>query len=819
MGKGGVMSKEVLLSRRGHEVEIGTYLSTLSPGAGLILNMGGALPAPLRERYPGMTAGSCLSVGGALAIDKAASHMAQSWHGGKDGPKYRGISVGDLIAYEVMQWLIATMKHSVIIENLCRKVMPGTLVALDDKSPFVQMISSIARVWGLPVKWLEPATERPRLTPGGRGWLRNSLVASAQWAYECSLSIDNSMKAFLSNFSPGFRRSSGIRCALFDPYVGYELLMPRLLGSSPQAIIIPRPNFRLMSRLHYYQDVFGVPTGYFDQGGSMAGGVTPEKLRGEMDSLAAGLGRQGMNSQTLGFEIPWAALKGPFQDLCTQLIGKACAEIDGAERILRSHKVDATVLPWDELGLYKALTLVGKRDGLLTVRYQHGVVNRYPAFVPPSSEKVLVWDECARGFYRSLGVSEDRLSMLPNPRVPILEAKADQVEKEEVRRRYGLPGSRRMVLFAGTPFVGLSALDHPEEVVKTLENLLDVAGSVPDHQFLVKLHPNDDNTGELGRVQNIVNERNLRNVTVLASCDTQELILASDIVVAETSTCLWEAVVLKRRAIAYLGREFVREIYPYDNHQGVTRFDDPRLLQETLREGVAQVEGPVDVPSPSFVGARNYGEHGYYDDPRWELLSLIPSGTRRMLDVGCGTGRLGRQVKTTRPCLVVGIERNEDAAKKAREILDEVLIEDVDGLGASFQGGEFNCIVFGDVLEHLPDPWETLKWYARCLRDDGVVVLSIPNVGHYKVLLSLAGGRWEYEEEGIVDRTHLRFFTRAGVESLLEQAGLRIVRMARNTDAGRKMRIANFLSGNRLEDLVTFQYLIVAKRQATESAA
>lgn len=719
MGEGGVMSKEILLSRRGHEVEIGTYLSRLAPGVGLILNMGGALPASICERYPGIIAGSFLSVDCALAIDKTAGHMAQTWYGGEAGPKYRGISVGDVIAYEVMQWLIAAMKYSVIIDDLCRKVMPGALVAIDDKSSFVQLIGSIARAWGLPMKWLESAREMPRPAPGERGWLSENLRTTVRWAYERFLSIDNSMMAFRSTFSPGFRRSSRIRSTLFDPYVGYELLMPRLLGSSPQAIIIPRPNFRMMSRLHYYQDIFGVPTGYFDQGGGKVGGVIPDKLRGELDSLAGELGMQGMNSPPLDFEIPWTALKGAFQDLCTQLIGKACAEIDNAERIIRSHKVDATVLPWDEFGLYKALALVGKRDGLLTVRYQHGVANRYPAFVPPSSEKVLVWDECARDLYRSLGVSEDRLSMLPNPRVQTLEAKAHQVEKGEVRRRYGLPCSRRMVLFAGAPFVGLSALDHPEEVVKTLENLLDVAGSVPDHQFLVKLHPNDANTGELGRVQNIVNERNLRNVTVLASCDTQELILASDIVVAETSTCLWEAVVLKRRAIAYAGREFVRQIYPYDNHQGVTRFDDPRSLQESLREGVAQVEEPVDVSSPSFVGARNCGKHGYYDDPRWELLSLIPSGTRRMLDVGCGTGWLGQRVKTTRPCLVVGIERNEDAAKKAREVLDEVLIGDVDGLHASFQGRGFDCILFGDVLEHLPDPWETLNGMSGTLGTTG----------------------------------------------------------------------------------------------------
>src|SRR5204863_1150032 len=101
-----------------------------------------------------------------------------------------------------------------------------------------------------------------------------------------------------------------------------------------------------------------------------------------------------------------------------------------------------------------------------------------------------------------------------------------------------------------------------------------------------------------------------------------------------------------------------------------------------------------------------------------------------------------------------------------------------DALGLPGPGAEagpvVDCLVCGDVLEHMADPWGVLARLSRWVRDGGQVLACIPNVQHYSVLVDLLRGRWEYREEGLLDRTHLRFFTFAGVQDLFTRAGLHV---------------------------------------------
>lgn len=156
----------------------------------------------------------------------------------------------------------------------------------------------------------------------------------------------------------------------------------------------------------------------------------------------------------------------------------------------------------------------------------------------------------------------------------------------------------------------------------------------------------------------------------------------------------------------------------------------------------------------------------------WQLLDLV-GGSKRVLDIGCSTGYLGEALVAA-GCSVSGIEYDEAAAEKARAHLDPVVVADLDRLDFvdSFEDASFDVLVLGDVLEHLADPVAVLRTALRLLAPGGSVVISVPNVTHGSVRLALLQGRWQYTETGLLDRTHIRFFTRSSLHALLAEAGL-----------------------------------------------
>lgn len=157
-----------------------------------------------------------------------------------------------------------------------------------------------------------------------------------------------------------------------------------------------------------------------------------------------------------------------------------------------------------------------------------------------------------------------------------------------------------------------------------------------------------------------------------------------------------------------------------------------------------------------------------------QLISLV-GRDQSVLDVGCAAGDTAA-VLIERGCRVSGIDIDAAAAEPARELLDELVIADIDRspLTEHFKPQTFDAIIFGDVLEHLADPWAALRDATALLRPGGRVLVSIPNVAHAAVRLSLLAGRWDYTQTGLLDRTHLRFFTLDGVCELMESAELAI---------------------------------------------
>ncbi|ACA60194.1 class I SAM-dependent methyltransferase [Candidatus Desulforudis audaxviator] len=165
----------------------------------------------------------------------------------------------------------------------------------------------------------------------------------------------------------------------------------------------------------------------------------------------------------------------------------------------------------------------------------------------------------------------------------------------------------------------------------------------------------------------------------------------------------------------------------------------------------------------------------YFQNARRELVDLFPLGTERVLEIGCGNGATGHLAKSLgRSQFYAGVEISCSAAADAQRVLDAVHVGDIESYITQLPYPEsyFDLLLFGDVLEYLIDPWGVLKDLCFYLKCGGTVIASIPNVRHVKVLLPLLfQGKFEYQEEGILDRGHLRFFTKRSIYQLLGSSG------------------------------------------------
>lgn len=196
---------------------------------------------------------------------------------------------------------------------------------------------------------------------------------------------------------------------------------------------------------------------------------------------------------------------------------------------------------------------------------------------------------------------------------------------------------------------------------------------------------------------------------------------------------------------------------------------------------------------------------------RPEIVRMIPPGCKSVLDVGCGNGVLGEYLKKSGVERVCGIEIVEKAAKNAMSVLDEVLSGNIETMNLPFEPASFDCIVCADVLEHLVDPWRAVNKLKILLKPDGCLVASIPNVGFHRVVKNLLKGHWRYEDSGVLDRTHLRFFTLEGIKELFEANSMNIEKVYRKVDCGANMKILNFLFCNRLKESLIIQYVVRAR--------
>jgi SAM-dependent methyltransferase len=157
-----------------------------------------------------------------------------------------------------------------------------------------------------------------------------------------------------------------------------------------------------------------------------------------------------------------------------------------------------------------------------------------------------------------------------------------------------------------------------------------------------------------------------------------------------------------------------------------------------------------------------------------DLLDRIPLTVGVLLDVGCGTGDLGAAFRQLNPrARLLGIDSDPTAAETAAQRFDQIAVVDVEHDPMPFAlDRPLDCIVYSDVLEHLQDPWSVVRRHAEVLSDDGTMLICVPNMEHWSFAERLLRGTWKYEPTGLLDETHLRWFTLQTMRDGLEAAGL-----------------------------------------------
>jgi len=206
-------------------------------------------------------------------------------------------------------------------------------------------------------------------------------------------------------------------------------------------------------------------------------------------------------------------------------------------------------------------------------------------------------------------------------------------------------------------------------------------------------------------------------------------------------------------------------------------------------------------------------DSGYYSFERKDLYPFIPSNITRTLDVGCASGIFSERLKKQLNVETWGIEMVADVAEVAKTKLDKVLTGAFDEVCNELPDSYFDCVFFNDVLEHMPDPEDCLKKIKKNITQNGTIVASIPNMRYIKVLIELFWKKdWEYKESGVMDKTHLRFFTKKSMIKMFERCGYRINRIEGISSVSPYCltSIVNILAFNRMADVKYQQFVVVA---------
>jgi 2-polyprenyl-3-methyl-5-hydroxy-6-metoxy-1,4-benzoquinol methylase len=190
----------------------------------------------------------------------------------------------------------------------------------------------------------------------------------------------------------------------------------------------------------------------------------------------------------------------------------------------------------------------------------------------------------------------------------------------------------------------------------------------------------------------------------------------------------------------------------------------------------------------------------YFANARADYVAELPPNIHaKILEVGCGDGGTGVLALSKGKCaFYCGVEIFQAAADKARERITEVLVGDIEKLDLPWDPGTFDALILSEVLEHLIDPWATLRKIRPLMKPGGLVFASSPNVAHHRLVTMLLRGDWSLTDVGVMDRTHLRWFTPKTYAAMFESCGYTVDSLLELSPLSKKARVASALTLGRL---------------------
>lgn len=210
--------------------------------------------------------------------------------------------------------------------------------------------------------------------------------------------------------------------------------------------------------------------------------------------------------------------------------------------------------------------------------------------------------------------------------------------------------------------------------------------------------------------------------------------------------------------------------------------------------------------------AHNTSNAIYYNRDRPSIVALVTTGPHVILDLGCGSGAVGRKLlESGKASKMIGVEIFPSAAKEASKYYAKVHEGDIEAMSLPY-GQQFDYVLCGDILEHLKDPYSVVARIPGWLKNDGHFICSVPNVRHWRVLREvICQGEWKYREAGIMDQTHLRFFTRRSCFRMLQEAGF-TVKKHQMLISGRRYIALNALTCGLFQEFFGSQIVALAAK-------
>lgn len=181
---------------------------------------------------------------------------------------------------------------------------------------------------------------------------------------------------------------------------------------------------------------------------------------------------------------------------------------------------------------------------------------------------------------------------------------------------------------------------------------------------------------------------------------------------------------------------------------------------------------------------------------------LVKKDNALVLDIGCNTGLVGREIIRLKNATVDGIDINDEALEEAKKSYRKVFKRDLYQPGFEIDEEKYDYIIFSDILEHLPRPDAILKDSQKYLKDNGIIIISLPNVARLEIRLGLMLGNFDYKP-GIMSEDHLRFFTRQSAQRMIEECGYSVIK-AIPTGLGHMIGI--------LPKFTAFQFIYICKK-------